>query len=138
MQFFLGNYGDDKVVAIDPSEQDPFRLVQLAVCRVDFALDSKRVSRAYVFTEDGKLHLLDVLTGEITKSAQVTEPYSKDGHWRDPRPRLTVMGNEIAVTDSNQQKVLVLDAGTLSQSRTIPVAGTPFNIVAVGGSGVRH
>jgi len=138
MQFFLGNYGEDKVVVIDPSADDPYRLVELAVRRVDFALDPERVTTAYVFTEDGKLHVLDVLSGELTKSVQVTEPYSKDGHWRDPRPRLAVMGGEIAVTDPRQQCVRILDAASLTETRTIPVEGTPFNIVAVGGSGVRH
>ncbi|CCF21099.1 conserved exported protein of unknown function [Pseudorhizobium banfieldiae] len=86
MQFFLGNYGDDKVVVIDPSQENPFLLVELPVRRVDFALDPARPTTAYVFTEDGTLHVLDILTGRLTRSAQVTEPYSKDGHWRDPRP----------------------------------------------------
>src|SRR5690606_917759 len=129
MQFFLGNYGEDKGVIIDPSADDPYRLVELAVRRVDFALDPERVTTAYVFTEDGKLHVLDVLRGELTKTVQVTEPYSKDGHWRDPRPRLAVMGDEIAVTDPRQQRVRILDAASLTETRTIAVEGTPFNIV---------
>lgn len=138
MQFFLGNYGDDKIVIIDPSAENPFRLVQLPVRRVDFALDPERVTKAYIFTEDGKLHVLDVLSGKLVQAAQVTEPYSKDGHWRDPRPRLAVMGDEIAVTDPRRQKVRILDADSLKELRAIPVEGLPFNIVAIGGSAVRH
>lgn len=30
MQFFLGNYGEDKVVLIDPDSKDAFRLVEPA------------------------------------------------------------------------------------------------------------
>ena len=86
MQFFLGNYGDSRVVVIDPSAEDPFLVVDLPVRRVDFALDPVRVSTAYVFTEDGQIHALDVLSGALTRSTRITEPYSKDGHWRDPRP----------------------------------------------------
>lgn len=138
MQFFLGNYGEDKVVVIDPSAEEAFRLVQLPGRRVDFALDPKRVTTAYVFTEDGKLHTLDVLTGKLSRSQQITQPYSKDGHWRDPRPRLAVMGDEIAVTDPREQLVRILDAKTLQEARSFPVKGMPFNIVAIGGSGVRH
>lgn len=138
MQFFLGNYGDDKVVVIDPSADVPYRVVSLPVRRVDFALDPQRASTAYVFTEDGKLHLLDVLSGELTNSAQVTEAYSKDGHWRDPRPRLAVMGDEIAVTDPRRQRILILDAVSLKEIRSMEVEGLPFNIVAIGGEGVRH
>jgi hypothetical protein len=138
MQFFLGNYGDDKVVVIDPSQENPFLLVELPVRRVDFALDPARPTTAYVFTEDGTLHVLDILTGRLTKSAQVTDAYSKDGHWRDPRPRLAVMGTEIAVTDPRRERILILDAQTLGENRSLPVAGSPFNIVAVGGSGINH
>ncbi len=138
MQFFLGNYGEDKVVVIDPSSKDPYHVVPLPVRRVDFALDPERTSIAYVFTEDGKLHVLNVLSGELVRSAQVTEAYSKDGHWRDPRPRLAVMGDEIAVTDPRQQRIRILDAESLKETRSVAVEGLPFNIVAVGGEGVRH
>jgi hypothetical protein len=138
MQFFLGNYGEDKVVIIDPSADEAFRLIQLQGRRVDFALDPKRVTTAYILTEDGKLHTLDILTGELVQSQQVTQPYSKDGHWRDPRPRLAVMGDEIAVTDPREQLVRIVDAGSLKEERSFPVKGLPFNIVAIGGSGVRH
>lgn len=138
MQFFLGNYGADKLALIDPTSETPFHLIDLPVRRVDFALDPQRVKTAYIFTEDGQLHALDVLSGEIIRSARITDPYSKDGHWRDPRPRLAVMGDVIAVTDPKQQLVRLLDAESFDQKSTIEVDGLPFNIVAVGGSGMRH
>lgn len=138
MQFFLGDYGDDRLVVIEPDSDKPFRVVDLNVRDVHFVLDPTHVKFAYVFTEDGKLHALDVLSGEIVRSAQVTEPYSKDGHWRDPRPRLAVMGDLIAVTDPRESLVRLLDADTFKEDRTIAVEGLPFNIVAVGGSGLQH
>lgn len=138
MQFFLGDYGDDRLVLIDPSSEKPFRVVDLNVRDVHFVLDPIRVKFAYVFTEDGKLHALDVLSGELVRSVQVTEPYSKDGHWRDPRPRLAVMGDMIAVTDPRESLVRLLDIDTFEEQRTIDVEGLPFNIVAVGGSGLQH
>jgi len=138
MRFFLGNYGEDRVVIIDPSAETPYQLVDLPVRRVDFALDPVRSTTAYIFTEDGRLHALDILTGKLTRSAPVTGAYSKDGHWRDPRPRLAVMGNVIAVTDPHAQLVRLLDAESFEELRTIPVKGLPFNIVAVGGSGLQH
>ncbi len=138
MQFFIGNYGADKLVLIDPASETPFHLVELPVRRVDFALDPQRVKIAYVFTEDGQLHALDVLSGKIVRSVRITEPYSKDGHWRDPRPRLAVMGDIIAVTDPNQQLVRLLDAESFDEKSAIEVEGLPFNIVAIGGSGMQH
>jgi hypothetical protein len=138
MQVFLGNYGDDKVVIVDPESETPYRLVELPVRRVDFILDPANVKYAYILTEDGKLNVLDMLSAEIVRSVGVTEPYSKDGHWRDPRPRLAIAGDTIAVTDPNKSLVRLLDRETLEEARTIAVPGLPFNIVAAGGSGVTH
>ncbi|WP_428427948.1 zinc metallochaperone AztD [Pararhizobium sp.] len=138
MQFFLGNYGEDKVVLIDPDAAAPYRLVDLPTRRVDFALDPANVRNAYILTEDGKLHVLDVVSGEIVRSAGVTEPYSKDGHWRDPRPRLAVAGDRIAITDPRHSLVRMIDSDSLKETATIPVEGMPYAIVAVGGSGAKH
>lgn len=138
MQFFLGNYGEDKVVLIDADAKELYRLVELPLRRVDFILDPAKPRNGYILTEDGKLHLLDVVDGVITRSETVTEPYSKDGHWRDPRPRLAVAGNHIAITDPRKSLVRLVDSETLKETRTIAVEGQPFAIVAAGGSGASH
>lgn len=138
MQYFLGNYGDDKVVIIDPAEAEPYRLVDLPTRRVQFAVDPIRPKFAYIFTEDGKLNQLDVISGEIVQSLAVTEPYSMDGDWSLPRPRIVVAGDVVAVTDPNQGEVHLIDIASFTETGTIPVAGAPYNIVAVGGSGTTH
>ncbi|MEM5499979.1 hypothetical protein WNY59_00095 [Ahrensia kielensis] len=138
MQFFLGNYGADKLVIIDPSTVNPYQVVNLPVRYVSFALDPENVKIAYVFTEDGKLSALNILSGKLEHSAQITEPYSKDGHWRDPRPRIAVMGDIIAVTDPNKGLVRLLDSKSFKEEKTITVEGLPFNITAIGGSGLQH
>lgn len=138
LQYFLGNYGSDKVVLIDPAEAEPFRLVTLPMRRVDFAVDPVRARFAYVFTEDGRLRRLDVIAGEIDGSLRVTEPYSMDGHWNDPRPRLAVAGDKIAVTDPARGVISLVDATSLTKISEIALGGRPFNIIAVGGSGQSH
>lgn len=138
MQYFLGNYGADKLVLIDPDAEAPYRLVELPTRRVDFILDPAKLRNAYILTEDGNLHVLDIVKGEIVAKARVTEPYSKDGHWRDPRPRLAVADGQIAITDPRHSLVRVVDSETLKEVRTIAVEGQPFSIVAVGGSGASH
>jgi hypothetical protein len=139
MQFFLGNYGEDKLVLIDPDHaESPYRLIELPTRRVDFALDPSDPTSAYILTEDGKLHRLDTVEGTITQSETVTEPYSKDGHWRDPRPRLAVAGGEIAITDPRKSLVRMIDPKSLKEVRTIAVEGQPFSLVAAGGSGAVH
>ncbi|QDZ03354.1 metallochaperone AztD [Nitratireductor mangrovi] len=139
LQYFLGNYGPDKVVLIDPTaEADAFRLVELATRRVHFAVDPVRARFAYVFTEDGQLHQLDVVRGEMLASLKLTDPYSMDGPWSDSRPRVAVAGDNIVVTDPLQSKLHLVDAASFTKAVEIAVEGRPFTIVAVGGSGQTH
>ena len=139
MQFFLGNYGEDKLALIDPDNTDaPYRIIDLPTRRVDFVLDPAKFQNAYILTEDGRLHLLDTVKGEIVRSETVTVPYSKDGHWRDPRPRLAVAGDDIAITDPRHSLLRLVSTQTLKEVRTIPVEGQPFALVAAGGSGASH
>lgn len=138
LQYWLGNFGPDKLVLIDPSAEAPFRLVDLPSRRVHFAIDPQAVKYAYIFTEDGALQRLDVISGAIDKTLPVTQPYSMDGEWSLPRPRIAVAGGEIAVTDPLNGVVHIIDASTFTLARDIPVAGAPYNIVAVGGSGESH
>lgn len=138
LQYFLGNYGADRVVLIDPAEEDAFRLVQLPTRRVHFAVDPIRSKFAYIFTEDGNLHQLDVLAGTLTKSIRLTESYSMDGHWNDPRPRIGVAGDAIVVTDPLQARLHLVDPVSFEKKGEIAVEGRPYNIVAVGGSGEAH
>ncbi|WP_284202058.1 zinc metallochaperone AztD [Mesorhizobium tianshanense] len=139
LQYFLGNYGADKVVLIDPTaENDAFRLVELPTRRVYFTADPVRPKFAYLFTEDGQLHQLDVVTGKIANSLKLTDPYSMDGHWSDPRPRVAVAGDRIVVTDPLIGVLHLVDAASFEKAGEIAVEGKPFNIVAVGGSGRTH
>ncbi len=138
LQYFLGNFGADKVVLIDPSETDAFRLVELPTRRVHFVVDPIRARYAYIFTEDGELRQLDVISGELTNSIQLTDPYSMDGSWSDPRPRIAVAGDNIVVSDPLAGKLHLVNAEDFTESGEIEVEGVPFNIVAIGGTGISH
>ena len=139
LQYFLANYGPDRVVVIDPSEgENGFSLVQLPTRRVDFAVDPVRAKFAYVFTEDGQLHRLDVLEGRIAASIRLTDPYSMDGGRGDPRPRIAIAGDRIVVTDPLKARLHLVDAATFEPAGEIAVEGAPFDIVAVGGTGAVH
>lgn len=138
LQYWLGNYGADKLVLVDPGAAEAFRLVALPTRRVHFAVDPLRPRQAFVFTEDGQLHQLDVVAGSITRSLTVTDPYSMDGEWNLPRPRIAVAGDVVAVTDPLQGAIHLVDPVTLEKTGEIETGGMPYNIVAVGGSGQAH
>lgn len=139
LQYFIGNFGPDRIVLIDPTaEGEGFRLLQLPTRRVTFAVDPIRAKFAYVFTEDGQLHQIDVVEGTIGKSIRLTAPYSMDGHWNDPRPRIAVAGDRIVVTDPLAGKLRLVDAASFTPAGEIAVGGKPYNILAAGGSGQTH
>ncbi len=138
IQVFLGNYGPDGLVVVDPVDEPHYRHIKLPFRRVDFALDPAKPSPGYVRTEDGSLHRIDLLKAEIAASAKVTEPYSMDGHWNDPRPRIAMAGDEIVVTDPNAGLVRRIATEDLTERGTVPVEGKPYNIAVTGGSGVTH
>jgi hypothetical protein len=138
LKYWLGNYGADRVAIIDPADETPFRLVDLPSRRVHFAIDPARAGFAYVLTEDGVLNEIDIVAGAISRSLKVTQPYSMDGEWSLPRPRIAVAGGEIAVTDPLNSAIHVVDAESFALDRDIAVEGMPYNIVALGGSGESH
>ncbi|GAA4110674.1 zinc metallochaperone AztD [Aminobacter aganoensis] len=138
LQYFLGNYGPSAVVLIDPKSENAFRLLELPTRRVHFAVDPVRAKFAYVFTEDGSLHRIDVVAAKLDGSLKLTEPYSMDGHWSDPRPRIAVAGDRIVVSNPLKGLLHTIDAETFEQTADIAVEGRPFNLVAVGGSGETH
>lgn len=138
MQVFLGNYGAKGLVVIDPVDAPHFRYVELPFRRIDFALDPANARFGYVLTEDGTLHRLNILKAAIVESTKVTEPYSMDGHWNDPRPRLAMAGDEIVMSDPQAGLVRRIAKDTLEEAGTIEVGGMPYNIAVVGGSGVVH
>ncbi|MDS9468494.1 hypothetical protein RGQ15_13045 [Paracoccus sp. MBLB3053] len=138
IQVFLGNYGAKGLVVVDPVDEPHFTYVELPFRRVDFALDPVRPSDAFVLTEDGQLHRINILEARIEASAKVTEPYSMDGHWNDPRPRIAMAGAEVVVTDPNAGLLRRISTADLTETGTIEIGGKPYNLAVVGGSGVAH
>ncbi len=138
IQVFLGNYGPKGLVVVDPVDAPHFRYIELPFRRVDFVLDPAKPAEGYVLTEDGTLHRINLLEAAITGSAKVTDAYSMDGHWNDPRPRIAMAGDDIVMTDPNAGVLRIIEATTLEEEDTIKVEGKPYNLTVVGGSGVQH
>jgi zinc transport system substrate-binding protein len=113
--------------------------VELPFREVDFILDPARPQHAYIFTEDGSLHRLNMLSAEIEASlTQLTQPYSMDGAWRDPRPRMTIAGERLILSDPLDGSVRVVDLQNFAETDRIAVDGMPYNVIAVGGGGLTH
>lgn len=138
LQAFLGNHGPDGLSVIDPAEEPHMRRIALPTRRVDFLADPVRPGTGWALTEDGQLHRIDVLGAAIAASAPATAPYSMEGHWNDPRPRLAVAGDEVLVTDPQAGLLRRFAADTLAPNGTIDLGGLPYTLAVVGGSGAQH
>lgn len=137
LQYFVGNFGADGVVVVEP-DTGAFNYVQLPTRRVTFATDPERSNFVYLFTEDGQLRRLNVVTGELDRSLALTGAYSVDGDFADPRPRIAVAGDMIVVTDPLAGVLRLVDATTFEPAGQLAVDGVPFGIVAAGGHGAAH
>ncbi|MVA99158.1 hypothetical protein GN330_18065 [Nitratireductor sp. CAU 1489] len=139
LRYFLGNFAARTLVLIDPTQaEESFRPVELPTRVVDFATHPAKPRFALAFTEDGYLHRIDVIAGQIDRSVRLTAPYSMDGHWSDPRPRIAVAGPLIVVSDPLAGHLHVVDTETFEPTGAIAVEGEPFSLVAVGGAGETH
>ena len=74
----------------------------------------------------------------IEESVRVTQAYSMDGHWRDPRPRIALAGDRLVLTDPLDASLRVVGLENFAEIARIPVDGMPYNVSAVGGSGLTH
>ena len=138
IQLFLGNHGPKGLVVIDPAEAPHFQRIDLPFRRVDFVLDPAKPGTGYVLTEDGSLHRIDLLAARLDASAKVTAPYSMEGHWNDPRPRLAMAGGQIVVSDPLAGVLRLISTTDLREERVIEIGGKPYNLTVVGGSGISH
>jgi zinc transport system substrate-binding protein len=87
----------DKVALIDPTaEDDAFRLIDLPTRRVHFAVDSGAGEiRLCSSPRTASLHQTRrSRRAGSASSLKLTDPYSMDGHWSDPRPRIAVAGEQ--------------------------------------------
>jgi hypothetical protein len=134
---FVGDFGPSAVTILDP-DAGRFKVVELPARRVAFTLDPQRADTMFVLTEDGTVHRIDTLKGEILASAPAVQRYSMEGGFAVARPRLSAAGGLLAVTDPARGRLLVLDAATLAPAREIALEGAPLNVLAVAAAGEEH
>jgi hypothetical protein len=134
---FLGDFGPDAMVVIDPGEGS-MRVVSLPARRLHFALDPRRADTGYAILEDGMLLSFSTLDGSIRARVQATGRYSLEGGAAVARPRLSASGGMVAVSDPAAGRVVLHDAETLAVRRVVETGGAPFDIRLVSLTGERH
>lgn len=87
---------------------------------------------ALLLGSDGRLHVIDPVTGDVTASHEAISAWDSPAEWQDEHPSIASAGEIVYVTDAAQKRIVALDAHTGEQlvSASLPVA--PNEIVAIG------
>lgn len=119
----------ERVSLID-TERGSMRLVDLGTSYTFKSLGRGPDGEALVLGTDGRLHVIDPVSGRVTDRIEVVEPWREPMDWQQARPALHVADGTAYVTEPATDSVHVvdLDAGTVSE--TIDLPHTPVELVA--------
>ncbi|WP_233494023.1 zinc metallochaperone AztD [Desertihabitans brevis] len=119
-------------VSLTDTETGELRLVDLPASYSFRSLGRGPEGEALVLGTDGKLHVIDPDSGEITSSIQVTEEWQEPLQWQQPRPTLAVEGEIAYVTEpeTSELHVVYLPTGEVVDTATLP--HEPNEITGVG------
>ena len=87
---------------------------------------------ALMIGTDGKLHVIDPATGEITASHDAIAPWEGPSEWQQPHPAIALHDGVVYVTDSANSTIVALDASTGEEIGSSELPEIPNEIVAVG------
>ncbi|MDR3359691.1 MAG: hypothetical protein LBO20_03380 [Bifidobacteriaceae bacterium] len=97
----------------------------------DFAvLDGKT---GLVLGLDGKLHLIDLASGAVTGSYQVTAPWEAPEDWQSPAPKLLVLDGMVYITEPAAKKIHVVDPATGEIWKSVGLDVVPGELQGVAG-----
>ncbi|MGV9764305.1 zinc metallochaperone AztD [Micromonospora tulbaghiae] len=77
---------------------------------------------------DGKLHVIDPVSGKLTTSWPVVGAWKEPMEWQEPRPALFVRGDDAYVTEPATKKVHRLDLTTGKVAGSVTLDATPNEI----------
>ncbi len=129
--FVLGDYKSDPdaelerptKVSITDTRDASLRLVDLPASYSFRSLGRGPQGEALVLGTDGKLHVIDPESGEITRSTQVVDAWEEPTEWQQARPTLHVQDETAYVTDPSTKTLHMVDiaSGEVIRSGVLPV-----------------
>jgi hypothetical protein len=119
----VGDFGRAHISVLEPTT-GALTFHPLASPMVALALDPENGARVFVACEDGSVRLYDALTGaERGVRPDAVTPMAELPEGSRLRPRLTVAGPHLIVTDPAKGEAVHLSAGDLSPVAPSPSAG---------------
>lgn len=86
---------------------------------------------ALLLGSDGRVHVIDPATGEVTASHEAIDPWQSPAEWQDEHPALAVAGEVLYVTDAERRRIVALDVHTGERIAEAALPVTPNEIVAI-------
>lgn len=93
---------------------------------------------ALVLGTDGKLHVIDPESGEITDSIPVVEPWEEPLEWQDPRPAVLTLDGSVYVTDPAESRIHAVDLVEGEVWKSAELGVVPNEISGVEGEQPEH
>lgn len=121
-----------KVALID-SRTDKVSTVELGSSYWFRSLARGPKGEGLVLTYDGKVNVIDVTTGTVTKKIDAIEAWTENKDWQKPGPAIKVAGERAYVTDAKNKKLVVIDLTAGKVVKTIDLGQIPVEMAVVDG-----
>ena len=113
----LGDYKQDEdaelerptEVALVDTEKKKLERVNLPASYTFRSLARGPEGEALVLGTDGKIHVIDETSGELTDSIDVIGEWSEPMEWQEPRPAIFVRGSTAYVSDPGEKQLHAVD-----------------------------
>ena len=129
--FVLGDYKTDPDaelerptrVSITDTRDGSLRLVDLPASYSFRSLERGPDGEGVVLGTDGRLHLIDMVKGEVSRSVDVVDEWTEPTDWQQPRPTVHVQDGTAYVTDPASKELHLVDlhSGEVISSGALPV-----------------
>lgn len=129
--FVLGDYKTDpdaelerpKQVSVTDTRDGSLRLVDLPASYSFRSLERGPDGEGVVLGTDGRLHLIDMAKGEVSRFVDVVDEWTEPTDWQQPRPTVHVQDGTAYVTDPASKELHLVDlhSGEVISSGALPV-----------------
>lgn len=129
--FVLGDYKTDPDaelerptrVSITDTRDGSLRLVDLPASYSFRSLERGPDGEGVVLGTDGRLHVIDMAKGEVSRSIDVVEEWTEPTEWQQPRPTVHVQDGTAYVTEPSSKALHMVDleSGEVVSSGELPV-----------------
>lgn len=129
----LGDYKQDADAELERPTQislidttaGTLKLVDLGASYTFRSLARGPQGEGLVLGTDGKIHVIDPVKGEVTRTIPVTDSWQEPLEWQQPRPAIFVRGGTAYVTDPNKQQLHRIDLAEGKVTATASLSQKP-------------